>query len=363
MPNPALLTTLDEMIDRLARLEPAPGPFLSLFLDARPNEHGRDNARQMVGRELRSRRRTVPPEERDAYDADAARIEAFVRDELEPSANGAAVFACSASGVFETAQLVAPLGPTRLHVGRQPHLYPLMQAVDRYRTYAVVVADTQQARIYVFGLATTLDERQVQSEKMRNKQMGGWSQARYQRHDAHWQRQHVKEVVETLDRTVREDGIDSVILAGDEVVMPMLRAELPAALAAKVVDVLRLDIRTPEHEVLKATAEAFQRWDATSDADHVRRAMDEHAAGGLGVVGVRDTRRALQGGQVDELLLASDVRALRVEEEEGDGDLREVTADQLATMARQTDARVRFVEDASLLERAGGVAALLRFRI
>ena len=38
-------------------------------------------------------------------------------------------------------------------------------------------------------------------------------------------------------------------------------------------------------------------------------------------------------------------------------------ADTLVAKARQTSARVTFVEDAALLAEAGGVGALLRFRL
>ena len=42
---------------------------------------------------------------------------------------------------------------------------------------------------------------------------------------------------------------------------------------------------------------------------------------------------------------------------------RLVVADELVTRAEQTGARVRFIEDASLLEPVGGAGALLRFRL
>jgi peptide subunit release factor 1 (eRF1) len=41
----------------------------------------------------------------------------------------------------------------------------------------------------------------------------------------------------------------------------------------------------------------------------------------------------------------------------------EKVADQLVTLARQTAARIRFIEDPALLAEVGGVGALLRFRI
>jgi peptide subunit release factor 1 (eRF1) len=51
----------------------------------------------------------------------------------------------------------------------------------------------------------------------------------------------------------------------------------------------------------------------------------------------------------------------------GGADVTEVdaaqVADDLVTKARQTAARITFVEDPALLEPFGGVAAILRFRI
>jgi peptide subunit release factor 1 (eRF1) len=38
-------------------------------------------------------------------------------------------------------------------------------------------------------------------------------------------------------------------------------------------------------------------------------------------------------------------------------------SDELVTRAQQTAARIRFIEDTSLLAEVGGVGALLRFRI
>ncbi|HUG52923.1 MAG TPA: hypothetical protein VMR21_04960 [Vicinamibacteria bacterium] len=133
---------------------------------------------------------------------------------------------------------------------------------------------------------------------------------------------------------------------------------------------MRLDIRATEAEVLSATLEAFLRHDAKTDAEKVRQVVDQFHAGGLGVVGLRATRPALTMGQVDELLLTADPSALRaeegeVEEERGETgeDLRAVTAEDLASRARQTDAKVTFIEAAELLREFGGVAARLRFRI
>ena len=55
-----------------------------------------------------------------------------------------------------------------------------------------------------------------------------------------------------LEKIVREENIEHVILAGDEaVVIPLLREQMPKTLEEKVIETLSLGIDTPEHELLE----------------------------------------------------------------------------------------------------------------
>jgi peptide subunit release factor 1 (eRF1) len=197
---------------------------------------------------------------------------------------------------------------------------------------------------------------------------------RYQRHVENNHLHHAKEVVEMLDRVVREEAVEHIILAGDQVIIPLLREQLPDQLKEKIIDILRLDMRTPEHEVLKATMEALSEHNLHTDAEKVRRLLDEYRAGGLAVVAVTDTMKALEQGQVDELLISASPSEVRLEEEfdtspqdhnsTGDGFSSGLTiADLLLTRARQTGAHVTFIEDAALLRSVGGVGAMLRYQV
>jgi peptide subunit release factor 1 (eRF1) len=148
--------------------------------------------------------------------------------------------------------------------------------------------------------------------------------------------------------------VEKIVLAGDEVILPTLREQLPKHLTDKVIDTLSLDIRTPEDEVLQATLESIRQQDAKEDRDKVQQLMDAYRSGGLGVVGARATLDALMLGQVDELLIGPAL------ERQEDG---EAVSDELVTSARATGATVTFIEDASLLDEVDGVGALLRFKL
>jgi hypothetical protein len=116
-----------------------------------------------------------------------------------------------------------------------------------------VLADTNRSRIFVFSTGRREQTIDVVGQKTKRVKGRGWSQARYQRHAENFHLHHAKEVVEALDAVVREDQIDHVILAGDEAAAPLIEKELPKHLAEKVVDVMRLDARTPDDEVLRET--------------------------------------------------------------------------------------------------------------
>jgi len=132
--------------------------------------------------------------------------------------------------------------------------------------------------------------------------------------------------------------------------VPLLREQLPKHLSDRVIDTLALGIRAPEHEVLEATLAALRQRDAETDRERVESLMDAYRANGLGTVGLENTRRAFELGQVDELLITATANP---------GDEQQA----LVRLANNTAATVRFIEDPELLESVEGVGAFLRFKL
>ena len=373
---------LTESLERLAALEPSPFPVISLYLNTQPDQHGRDSFNTFLRKELSERLDTYPAGslERESLEQDAAKISQYLDSELQPSTNGVAIFASHGTNeLFEAVQLTAPIDHHELYVGDQPHLYPLARLNDQYPRYAALVLDTNRARLFVFGGGELLRREEIVGVKTRKNKQGGWAQQRYQRHLENYHVHHVKEVVNVLEKVVLQDGIQQIIVAGDEVVLPLVREQFTPMLTEKMVDVLRLDVDTPERDVLAATLEVLRKQDSKTDAEKVDTAVGEYRARGLGTVGPRPTLEALRNGQVDELLIVASHDALtlpgdpvKTAEDLGvappDGQVAQENpnaafADHLVTLAQQTSAKVTFIEDPNLLARVGGVAALLRFRL
>jgi peptide chain release factor subunit 1 len=368
-------------LDRLSSFEPIEdAPVLSLYLDLQPDEHGRDRYEAWLRKTLHDRAVTLTGDARHSFDADAERIRKYMDDTSRPSSNGLAIFACSARDFFHAVQLDVGFNDHWLFLGSVPHLYPLARVNDQFPRYAALLVDTNSARLFVFGLGATQKTQDIRNAKTRRSMAGGWSQARYQRHIEHFHLRHLKEVVDALERVVRDEQINHIVISCDEVSKPTLMEQMPQHLADKVIDITRLESHVPERDVLRATLEALREHDAQTDTEHVQALLDAARSHGLGVIGPEDTLQALEMGQVEELLITARPDSLRravspvpvspgsveIDTSAPSSELdaeRLKLADELVTKAQQTSARVRFIEDPALLTAVGGVGALLRFKI
>jgi peptide chain release factor subunit 1 len=382
--------SLTAQLERLAAFEPAPYPVVSLYLNTQPGQHGRDQHQAFIRKEFKARSRTYAPNspERDSLDLDLQEISRYLDSELQPSSNSVAIFACSAGELFETVQMAAPMDRHWLHIGERPHLYPLARLESQYPRYAALIADTNTARILVFAAGEIVSRHEISNVKTRATSQGGWSQARYQRHIVNFHQQHAKEAIDMLDRIVRDEGVEHIVLSCDEVSLPLLRSQMPKQLEAKIVDNVRLESHAPADAIVRRTQEAMRRLNERTDRESVDAAVGAYRAGALGIVGPEDTLAALLKGQVDELLISASMQQMQsvpvgetigsandavlsepAVETASAGEAADSTpeilrlADELITRATQTGARITFIEDPELLKPYGGVAALLRFAI
>ena len=378
---PTEATTPQQLLDKLLEFGAVPAPVISLYLDARVNEHGKRNFLPFVRKQLSERIKTYPvqSEERASLEEDFVRIMRYLEEGIRTPTQGVALFACSAlDNYFQAGQFEAPFERNRLTVEPRPHLYPLARLTDQYRHYAVVLADTNRAQIFVFSAGRAVEQEDIENVKTKHTQVGGWSQARYQRHEENYHLQHAKEVVDALDRLVTEEQLEHIVLAGDEaVVIPLLKEQMPKTLEEKIIDVISLGIDTPEHELLEESLTAFQRHDSLTDMEKVEQLLGEFRGDNLAVAGAPDTLAALSNGQVEEMLIVASADGLRFDEKEVrkvleiyvTDDMPETldqraVADELIRRAKQLSAaKVTFIEDTTRLEQVGGVGALLRYRI
>lgn len=387
---------LNKLVETLAGIEPTGFPFVSLYINAKANESGGEDYKVWLRQELADLNEEFDEDsvEAESLKTDIEKIQQFLESEADEAANGIAVFACiAADDFFETVQLDVPFPNNRLFAFERPHLFPLVRLVEQNPRYAVLWSDTNKADIYVFGGENTINletETQAKVEEIENQvtqstKVGGWSQARYQRHIGNFHLQHAKETVEELEKLMRDAKIEYLVLCGDErTIMPILRPQLSKAVEASVIATLNLSQYASEQEIREKAREVMDAENTQRDTERVQRMYDAaKAAAGLGTMGVEDTLSALSNGQVEELIISSSFNTIKYSPKKlkkilkaylpgddnstGDDlpDVKEIrqVADELIIRALNSSAKIVFIEDESLLKEANGVGAVLRYNM
>jgi peptide subunit release factor 1 (eRF1) len=360
---PVAADSLHAALDRLADYESDTGSVVSVYLDLKPEQPGQT---------VKSFLEAAMKEHEDAA-PDIQKILAFLEDE-KPASQALAIFSSSAEpALFEAVPIEAPFGGHRLYIDREPHVFPLERLADQYQSYAALLVNTNTARLYVFSAGAAERQIVVKNKKGKRVSAGGWSQARYQRRVENLHTKHMKEVAEAVDGLVRDEAIGRVLVAGDDVALPLLREHLAPATLELVTEVGGVDIKTPDNDLFRVTLDAFREADQQSDQDRVEAVLNAYRSGGLGTVGLTGVRAALERGQVDRLLVPATPARSTADQASADTDatgpkefrseIDEAAIEELVTLARRTDAEITFIEDARLLVPARHVAAMLRFRV
>ena len=360
---PATTTTFDTVLDRLAEFETDSAPVISLYLDLKP-EQPAQNYKMFLEDAVK---------EHEHVEQDIAKIRAYLETE-KPASQAIAFFSCSGDpALFEAVPLDAPVNGHRLYIDREPHVFPLERLADQYASYAALLVNTNAARLYVFSAGAAERQITVRNKKGKRASAGGWSQARYQRRMENLHTKHMKEVAEAVEQLVRDEGVVRILVAADDVALPLLREALSPQTQELLVEIGGVDINTPDAEVSRVTLEAFRETDQQSDQDTVDVLLNAYRSRGLATVGVAGVRAALERGQVDRLLVPAVPATAAADHASGDvelggskherSDLDEKTIEELVTLARRTDATITFIEDARVLAPARGVGAMLRYRI
>lgn len=353
--------------------------FVSLYLSTEPNQNGKKDHDVFLKKQIKDHIAVLNDgtSKRESLEADGERIAEFVGT-LDPSTRSVAAFACSENGFFKTFEFAVPIEESKFHVFERPFVFPLVRLIDQHPTFAVVAADTNSANIFVVKRAEAVRREEIENMKTNRSEVGGWSQARYQRHIENFHQQHAKEVVEELTKIVRDERIDRIVLSGDETaIIPLLREQLSDELSGKVVDTLSMNVNTPEHELLDAARDAVAKHDTNADKETIDHLLEVNYDGGVGVTGFEEALSALFNGQVQELYLSANADDIVYRRDEvklllknyapglefdmPEVSERELMIDELIRQATAQAERIRFIEDPHLLKTVGGVGAILRY--
>lgn len=309
------MTDVRALLSRLARIEDGP-PVITVALDTHwKDEQQRDRVRVFVRDRVRDARRLFEGVGDEALDMARTldRIEQWadevVNRDRHEGAGGLVLYASEARDLF--VECVLPqAGEQGMWVDTRPRLWPLALQLELTRPLIVVDVQATGAHIaqWQFG---ELDEQSIERDVPNRHKMGGWSQARYQRHVRDHIQRVWKECAALLQKLVLEDQTAHVVLLGQGPNLRAFQRQLPQAVADRVVA-----MRPSPPEPMKRVGvglEVLEEERVAHEFAVVHQVLRQGLSDRSGTVGLDDTLMALNGQQVRELAMSRrfDVHGVR----------------------------------------------------
>jgi peptide subunit release factor 1 (eRF1) len=215
--------------------------------------------------------------ERLDFAASAARATDFV-SKYAPGARGLVVFSTSRGTMWAREMNV----PTKTNVrwGAAAFIQPLVEALDEYQGYAVVLADKTRGRIYTVHLGKIEKHSEVHAlSPSRHVKSAGkdhlFSQSRFQRKADEHAHAHLKRIAELLEDLLVAAPFERVVLAGSEDASRELFKIMPKWLGAKVIGLVVVSTNTTDQELLAAAEGIAERGERQFETALVERLIEE----------------------------------------------------------------------------------------
>ena len=299
----------ESRIRDLAGFKGEDAPVTSLYLDVDGRQ--RIRARDV---EVALDRLIRPARERQGQDpsvvADLKRIEDHVKGGIDRSrVRGLAVFSCTAHGFWEVVELAVPVRD-RLVVNHTPYVRELEAAAARHPRFAVLLADRQRARLFLFQQGEVLDKQEQLDVLPRHDDDGGQlTKDQVAGHTAEVAHRHLKQAAAAAFALHQDQGFDHLVLCGPDEITAEVERHLHAYLRERIAGRIPLAVHATDDEirlVAEGVETEIEQGREQAVVDRLRRAV---GTGNAGVAGLQPVLDALVARRVDTLLVSEGFEA------------------------------------------------------
>jgi peptide chain release factor subunit 1 len=296
-------------LDQLLKREPKSGsPVLSVYLSTDPSRpanirRGFEAALHQMLRSIEEQLTEKPA--RKQFAEDAGRVEHVVRTHV-PREKSLVIF-CDASEDFCWLRGLQVRLQDDAHWDEPPYLRPLLEALDEYERYGVVLIEHGRSRLFTVFMGEI--EEHVDAfgtAKIRSIKSTGTdhllSQKQFQRKKEVHALWHLKHAAELLDHLSMQYAFDRLVLAGTEEVTSEFERVLPKRLRTRVVARIAVPFTASADLVLKMTQDVIEQVERESERQLVDRLMEDAPAKHQAVTGLEATLLALQEERIWRLI-------------------------------------------------------------
>ena len=354
----------------------APDPILSVYLSTDPTEGNADAYRLQLKTMLKDI--NLP--------RDVSAVERFFSHQYDGSGRAVAVFSCAAQNFFRTFPLAVPMS-NLVRISDRPAVKPLVDLMDNYGGYGVVLVDKQGARAFYFHLGELREQEGLFGEAVKHVKRGGSSSFPGRKGGSAGRTdsmeevvdRNIKDAVEFSVRFFEENKVRRVLIGGTDDNISLFRSQLPKAWQSLVMGTFNIAMTASNGEVRDRALQIGTEAALGAESMLIENLVTSAAKISGAVGGLVDTFGAVNHDRVRTLVIVENLRhecyicskcgALYLTKTDetcplcGEGML-ERTRDGIE-MAVNTVMRkggdVNVVRSTPAMEKLGGIGAFLRY--
>jgi peptide subunit release factor 1 (eRF1) len=296
-----------QLLERLAKLNADEG-ILSVYLRIDPTlMHDPHHPTAAFKAALKHTNDRSPDGRPKELRREADRVLQFLEERWRPEGKGLVIFSSQPIDLWDTISLNVAV-PSATYFGDTASVRLLARIIDEHERYAAVVVNKEDAHLFIIHMGEIEQESEIFDDDVPGRQSkGGWSQARFQRHTDFHVHEHLKHVLQRLERYRRAHPFDRLILGGPDEAITEFQKMLPQSLQERLIGTFHPGNRDKPQQILDKAAAVAKGFERSQEEALVTRIADDADAGGSGVLGAVDTLKALNEGRVHVLVVGADV--------------------------------------------------------
>ena len=297
---------------------------------------------------------------------------------------GKAIFACREQGIWRELDIPPRPEPSQITVNSRFHLRPLVDARSGRPRTCIALVDRKRARIFELQAGAITQKPDLEFGPSpavpRSDGFQGYEAGHRERHVENMVMQHYKMFADSLLMLYNREKFSALLIGCHDEAWPEIEPQLQGSSLKQrlrgriLVDPMVATAEEVREQADRILTEALQ----SEQRGLVRETIGEAQRNARGALGLRHVLNALERQEVQDLLLTRDFKAQAVECTNCrhmdtrmvkscavcGNETRELkdVCDTLVDLALRNGAEITFIDGDADLEKAGRVAALLRFR-
>lgn len=311
---------------------------------------------------------------------DFERIEAYILTNKRIFKKGLAILTSKEKNFWKEYHLSVPI-KNEIIVDSTPYIKPLLDILDNYQRYAILLVGKDSARLFLVHLGEIEEYSEIHTEDVPGKhKKGGWfalAEKSYERHIDYHVDLHLKDVVKKLESFLSHEYVGRLIIGGSEEAVTKVKDMLPQPISEKIIGTFQADMLSGSKDILKKVEPALQAYEKKKEEETIEELITKAKKNENAVTGIEDVLHALQEGRIMKLVFLKDYKQSGLACKtcghlttqaisscpycKSDVQKVKYIVDLIAQKAVEQGAIIEVVSENRKLKEAGNIGAFLRF--